>query len=479
MISSTRLAKLLLGFVVLAGSVQVTAAQQLPGTLLWQDRFVGGEDPAALVAVSGDRVFVVGKGPLQPGADTGWLVKAYDAGTGEVLWTDAYSGFAGIENKGQTVTVGGGLVFAGGFVSKAASADEAMIRVYDEETGSVRWEDRFSYGASFASVNSVAVEEEKEEGETLVYAVGRGLQADFTTAWFVRAYDARTGVLVWKDLFHPTSFDDALSVAIDQGRVFVSGFTFDDTHLRHFAVRAYDGRTGSLLWQDVVPGFVMGFFGGDAAAQIVAKGNRVLAAGVITDATGYHFAVRAYETATGVLLWTDVVDTGNGLDSANSIALNGGRAFVVGQGGPQCSFDTTSDCDWLIRTYDQDTGALLWEKRVDTNHQDDNANVVLACGDRVVVAGGAGTDTNAPYSDWLVQVLDAKNGALVWENLLPTPRTFAVPFGLAVADNRLFVTGATSDIAGGTQNGDFIVRAHRFGVEEDDCESVSNNAGFR
>src|SRR5262249_51557814 len=151
-------------------------------------------------------------------------------------------------------------------------------------------------------------------------------QADFTTAWFVRAYDARTGALVWKDLFHPTAFDDALSVAVDRGRIFVSGFTFEiPARLRHFAVRAYDARTGSLLWQDVVPGFIRGFFGGDAAAKVVAGGNRVLAAGVITDASGYHFAVRAYQATTGALLWTDVVDTGNGLDNANSIALNNGR----------------------------------------------------------------------------------------------------------------------------------------------------------
>jgi hypothetical protein len=457
------------------------AAQPSSGAdLIWQDRFNGGEDATALVAVAENRVFTVGKGPATPGADTGWLVKAYDQRTGKVLWVDTYSGISPNENKGQAVAVSDGRVFAGGSISWSADTDYAMVRAYDAATGAVRWEDKFTYGNLYAGVTHLAIERDEEHGRSLLYAVGRAVQPDFTTAWYVRAYDARTGALVWDNVFHPAYFDDALSVTVKHGRIFVSGFTFDITSfLRHFTVRAYEAGSGALLWQDVVAGGLQGFEGSDAAQQVVAEGDRVLAAGVITDTAGYHFAVRAYQAGTGNLLWSHLYDSGSGLDSANSIALHHGRAFVVGQGGALCSFSASSDCNWLIRVYDQETGNLLWQEQVDVNHQDDGANVVLACGDQIVVSGSAGTDSNAPYADWLVQVRNANNGDLVWQNLLPTPLTFGQPYGLAVDQDRLFVTGSTSDLAGGTQNGDVIVRAHHFESKGEACEPVFNNYGFR
>jgi outer membrane protein assembly factor BamB len=181
---------------------------------------------------------------------------------------------------------------------------------------------------------------------------------------------------------------------------------------------------------------------------------------------------------TGRLLWADVVDKGAGLDSAFSVALHDGRVFVVGSGGASCSFDPSSNCDWLIRTYDLETGALIWEKQVDRNHQDDQANVVLACGDRVVVAGLSGNNSAAQFYDWRVQVLAAKTGKLVWEDVLSTPDRYSNPVGLAVAGNRLFVTGPIY-VSDGSQNGDFVVRAYQFGVEGDDCKMIANNATAR
>jgi hypothetical protein len=67
----------------------------------------------------------------------------------------------------------------------------------------------------------------------------------------------------------------------------------------------------------------------------------------------------------------------------------------------------------------------------------------------------------------------------ICQNLLPTPLTFGQPYGLAVDRDRLFVTGSTSDLAGGTQNGDVIVRAHQFDSSGEVCEPMFNNYGFR
>jgi hypothetical protein len=276
---------------------------------------------------------------------------------------------------------------------------------------------------------------------------------------------AGTGALLWEDVFDGGPFDEARSVAVHGGRVFVSGVS-TDTGLfsRRFTVRAYDLGAGTLLWQDRVPSGHQGFYGADGAAQVTVEDDRVVAAGVVTDAAGFHFAVRAYDAKTGTLLWSDLVDRGGGADFANGVALDGGRAFAVGQGGAACSFGLPSNCDWLIRAYDQRTGVLLWERQVDREGGDaDQANVVLAHGDQIVVAGGAGSSPTEPLADWLVQVYGADTGALVWEDLLATPGKFAYPVGLAVAGSRLLVTGSTLDLAGGTQDGDWVVRAHELG----------------
>ncbi len=197
----------------------------------------------------------------------------------------------------------------------------------------------------------------------------------------------------------------------------------------------------------------------DVAWQVAAQGDRVVAAGSIGDGTdAFRLAVRAYDAKTGALLWHDLVDTRGGADAAFSVALNGGRAFVAGTGGAACSAFVASNCDWLIRAYDQETGAVLWEKQVDRAGGDDQTKFVVAHGDRVLVAGTAAPAFGAAEADWWVQVYTAATGALVREDLVPAPAGgFAFPNHLAVSGSRAFVTGFTIDSSG---NQDWLARAH-------------------
>ena len=456
------------------------------GSLLWQDRFVAGEDPIARIAIEGSSVFVAGKGPNAGSSaghagsvGTGWLVRAYDFATGSVLWRDAVTGFTDTENKAGTIVVADGLVFVGGFTSSSPQADSAMIRVYDARSGALHWQDTFDSGGVFAEVNRIALGADGS-GRMLAFAAGRGTRSDGHNEWIVRAYDAKTGALQWQDVLAGGVFNDAESVTTDGQHVFAGGFTTDNTmNSRHFTVRAYDALNGTLLWQDRVASGMQGFAGGDAAVQVASEGLRLVAAGVITDANGFHFAVRTYDTVTGGLLWADQLNTGGGVDNAESVTLHDGQAFVAGSGGAACSLGLPSDCDWLVRAYDEATGALMWSMQVDGNHQDDFANVILACGDRIAIAGSAGTDSAAPYADWRVQVRAANTGALLWDDVLSTPATYAFPVGLAISGTRLFATGSTLDLAGGTQDGDDIVRAYDSGSGGTGCSAVANNSSSR
>jgi outer membrane protein assembly factor BamB len=457
------------------------------GSLLWQDRFPAGEDPIARIAVEDDRTFVAGKGPdltANTGhvgtISTGWLVRAYDSATGAVLWRDAVMGFSAIENKANTIVATEGLVFVGGFTNPTSAADSALIRVYDARSGALRWQDLFDSGGIFAEVNGIAVRRDGS-GRLLAFAVGRGTRSNGNNQWIVRAYDAKSGALLWQDVLSSGVFNDPESVTTDGQHVFAGGFTTDNTmNSRHFTVRAYDALSGTLLWQDRVASGMQGFAGGDAAVQVATEGSQLVAAGVITDTNGFHFAVRTYDTVTGTLLWADLVNTGAGNDNAESVTLHDGQAFIAGSGGMACSAGLPSDCDWLLRAYDQATGALTWSMQVDGNHQqDDAANVILACGDRIAIAGNAGTDSAAPYADWRVQVRSADTGALVWDDVLSTPATYAFPVGLAVSGTRLFAAGSTIDVAGGTQDGGYVVRAHDFGSGGTGCGAAANNSSAR
>ena len=465
------------------------------GPPLWQVRYAPGRDAVGLLAVDDERrVFAGGKAPSYAGAPNGWLVRAHDARTGRQLWQDAFFGANPDSNKVQTIVAATGRVYAGGFASATANTTVAMVRAYNAATGAPLWEDRFGAAGFFASVTSLALDRSarKEDDDRLpsglLYATGRALRPDFKTEWIVRAYDALTGAIRWQDTLDVTRFNDAVSVAAVDGRVITAGFTSDASALsRHFTVRSYDGGTGALLWQDRLPNGVNRFYGGDAAVQVAIDGDRVVAVGQSSDAAGENFTVRTYDTQSGRLIWQDQFTTGSGADEAASVAIRNGRAFVAGFGGAACSLDNVSDCDWIVRTYSLQTGALLWSRQIDgIAHSDDSASVVLACDDRVIVAGTAGTDRNDVFADALVQQLDAQTGRLTREDRLTVPGRYASPLGLAVAGNRLFVSTTVLDFTETTNDPYVLLRAFRLrdaGAddemgEEHGCRPLGNNTFF-
>lgn len=318
----------------LSGALQATVvpASRTPGALLWQDQFdlAGGFDGATMVAVEGGRVFVSGLGTSVAGAPTDWLVRAYDAQAGVLLWQNQLDR-TGREDYALAVAVKGGLVFAGGSATNAAGSHDVLVRAYDALTGDLRWEDQFDRAGRFDVVTSQTI---AVEGGRL-FVGGEASQANGNADWFVRAYDAQTGAFLWQDFFDGGSFDHAVSLAAHGQLLVASGLTTDAAILRHFTVRAYDAGSGALRWQDQVPIGNAGFFAAtDVGWHVEVQGDRVVVGGSIGDGTdAIRLAVRAYDAQTGALLWHDLVDKGGGFDNAFGVALDGGRAFVAGLGG--------------------------------------------------------------------------------------------------------------------------------------------------
>src|SRR5262249_36108777 len=66
------------------------------------------------------------------------------------------------------------------------------------------------------------------------------------------------GTLLWQDMFNQAGGDDeAEAVAADEGVVAIVGETTTAAGHSQLLVRAYEDRSGALLWQDVDAGGVI------------------------------------------------------------------------------------------------------------------------------------------------------------------------------------------------------------------------------
>jgi outer membrane protein assembly factor BamB len=66
----------------------------------------------------------------------------------------------------------------------------------------------------------------------------------------VRAYDPQTGALLWHDEFDLARDNDRIhAVVAEPGRVIAGGFGTDSTGKERLFIRAFDARTGNILWE--------------------------------------------------------------------------------------------------------------------------------------------------------------------------------------------------------------------------------------
>lgn len=188
--------------------------------------------------------------------------------------------------------------------------------------------------------------------------------------------------------------------------------------------------------------------------------------------------VQAWDAQNGAPVWEDRVDNGGVFDAAYGIAVQGRQVFVQGFGGPKCLGTTSppSDCAILLRSYDAQTGALLWDAKTGTVGVDDQitTQTLHAQGGTLFGAWGVNAPTTGPQGDWLVQAFDASTGRLRWEDLVDTggglrPLGAEIPLAVAMFGGRLFVAGRLVDA---TDNWNFVVRAyHAAGLDVSKAES--------
>lgn len=349
------------------------------GSLLWRDQVDKGgyADIGHAVALDGSGlVFVGGGGTSRPARDYDFLVRAYSASTGRLLWEDQVD--KGGRDEVYALATDWWRVFAVGLGTSTSGNADLLVRAYEKASGALLWERQVDLTGHFDAGFAVAT----FPLEDVVFVAGGGGNASNQPVFLVRAYDASSGSLWWAD---QRDFGYALAMAADhatfetRGKVFVAGYGV--------FVRAYNAYTGAVLWEDSGRNV-----GGWASAITVANG-RVFVAGYFFQAMPGNGSsnisgslVRAYDAVTGALLWENRFDVD--LASANyshatAVTAANGRVFVAGL----TNTNPWPDADLRVRAYSAASGALLWEDRYDRGGGLDIATALAYDGGRVIAAG--------------------------------------------------------------------------------------------
>ena len=426
------------------------------GDLLWENRVPtsGNHKLYRSIVAGGQMVFAVGEvgtradlGAQTPGDNMDAFVRAVDANTGTVVWEDRFD--VGPSDVFGQVATDGDRVFVGGTVRTIFSFVTAnfVVRAYDARSGRLLWQNIVDKGSGDFAHALVA-----QGGR--VFVAGQVTNAAGNRDFYVRVMNGQTGEFLWQDQFElARGSERAFAMAVEGERVVVAGTRsspFTGAPLR-LIVRAYDVRTGTLLWNDVSFG-ANNFFVRNAA--LVIHGGLVFVGGTALNSsrTSFDFMVRAYDLDTGALRWQDVLERGGDPDTVLDLTVEGDRVFAVGQGGPGGIFNG----DIIVRAYQATTGAVLWEDQFDVAGGDDNLTAVAAQGGRIV-ACGAVTNPQGNY-DFFVRVYDARTGTVEWQDQVDVG-DFDLGQALAIHGNRVFVAASFGDVPPGTNNA--VIRAYR------------------
>jgi hypothetical protein len=274
---------------------------------LRDDPSAGGDDESLSIALTGHLMFTGGNVGGGPGDATAFSVRAYDARTRELVWNDT---IADADQDGYVTKVAahGDRVVAVGSVN-----DDWMVRCYDAGSGTVRWSQTYSLlDQSIAGVYDSPIQVAMDDATVVVAGYGSTkliadeLYPKASRDWVVRAYDAETGRLLWSDHSgSPTDTDEAnAGVVLVDGRAYALGFLADAQGAPHTLLRAYDARSGRVVWDDELSR--MGFPSG-VTITLAASEGRLTAASYVRgtrppDATGVdlnyvNLLVRTYQIA--------------------------------------------------------------------------------------------------------------------------------------------------------------------------------------
>ena len=372
----------------------VEARDGRTGKVIWADRTAG---TAQGVVMDAHRVVAGGNATDSTGSRA--VIRTLHPRTGALLWKAAWRGTL------WSLALDGKRVLVAGTISEGG-VSRNLIRAYSAERGTVEWQDFPSPAGftslSFAGTHSVVL----HDGKAFMVAVVRpGIPGiEFSTACFVRAYNARNGTVLWDatQILVTNCVPRAIAAAGQHVAIGAGGGLQED----NLFVAVFDSETGSLEWNYRT----FNGSGLDNAITAIDVANRqVLIAAWDNSAPnttgGFKeaFILRSFDVFTGLIRWEDVLftdETGSFLWHALDLDVERRRVFAVGE--------DVAHGTWVARAYRLRDGALLWAQEFQPAGGTDYgaSQAVVADRGRVFVIGRA---TNAMGTvELLLRAYDAR-----------------------------------------------------------------------
>ncbi|MEV6150067.1 S8 family serine peptidase [Nonomuraea sp. NPDC052129] len=297
---------------------------------------------ALTIGPDGKSVYVTGMSTLAEGGKDDFFTVAYNADSGERTWLAYYDGPGAATDDARAIKVtpdGSKLVVTGQSQGEPGTglSDWGTV-AYDARTGEQLWTARHNGPSNSIDIPvgmSVA-----QDGKS-VFITGAseapGTQTDMTTI----AYDTTSGKEIWADRYdgaaHGSDNPHDIILAPGGGKLYVTGNTEGEGTRSDYTTIAYDPGTGKRSWVQRYDGQAKG----DDVAWDVAvtpDGGKVVVTGQSTDdeARGGDYVTIAYDAATGGQTWTGHYDGAAGAsDNAHALAVDaadgaGVRIFVTG-----------------------------------------------------------------------------------------------------------------------------------------------------
>lgn len=188
-----------------------------------------------------------------------------------------------------------------------------------------------------------------------IIAAGFGYQMKGTSTILVKTYDPVTGNVLTEDSYELSVREEGTGrEGKDQARIFAGGVGIDGNGLSAFMLRVYEASSGKFLWEGQLNLMPAGEgIDGKLTAGVLPSPPRARA--IVEKKTmgaRPHFAVRAFNSETGSLVWTDEFGVAKAKPSSDS---SSGSKPQANETGAQPIFDFT------VRTVDGETGKVLWQ----------------------------------------------------------------------------------------------------------------------
>jgi len=357
-------------------------------------------------------------------------------GAGALRWTDQAPLTTGFDTRVFTATLGD-IGFAAAYNSVVPDNSDIFTRAYNTRTGNVLWHDTLDKGRDDFPQGLAA-------GPFVVVVVGQGGNTSVApiTALdaLIRAYDPLTGRVLWEDQVNKgdTIDDIAWAVAIDFDQVFVAGSSSDAAGgNRKMLVRAYHARTGTLQWEVERAGVT--------PTAITTRSGRVFVAGSTND---LHAYITALNTTNGGLVWEDTSTPGVFVD----VEIRDHRVVGVGR----------SLQGSLIRAYHPADGTAAWQHITAPPAGFSEFFSAVALSDEAAyVTGFSGQDSG--QSEFVVRAYEISRGRVLFDDRSHSSGgSGSAGFDIAIGATHVYAVGRTSD--GGSS--DFLIRAYdRIAVE--------------